>query len=128
SSVRNSHARTGVRADRDGAARRHLRPLYVRGHPPQSAEVRRPRHHAQGVQGAHLATIAAAETFSLVTASGDSLSSLRAQAVAVSVFSVVQVCVSTTWTATREMKARRIPTPTRTYTTVNSFPAVVSGE
>jgi microsomal epoxide hydrolase len=39
-----------LRADRDRPARRHLRPIEVRGHPAQGAEVRRARHDREGVQ------------------------------------------------------------------------------
>src|SRR6266540_5159085 len=44
-SVRQAAGTARVRADRDRPARRHLRALQVRGHAPQGAEVRRPRHH-----------------------------------------------------------------------------------
>ena len=50
SSVRQAPRAARLRADRDRPARRHLRPLEVRGHPPQGAEVRRPRHDGEGVQ------------------------------------------------------------------------------
>ena len=50
SSVREAPGTARLRADRDRPARRHLRPLQVRGHPAQGAEVRRPRHDPQGVQ------------------------------------------------------------------------------
>ncbi len=50
SSVREAPRTARLRADRDRPARRHLRPLQVRGHAPQGAEVRRPRHDPQGVQ------------------------------------------------------------------------------
>ena len=54
SSVREAPRTARLRADRDRPARRHLRPLEVRGHAPQGAEVRRPRHDPQGVQAEHL--------------------------------------------------------------------------
>ena len=50
SSVREAPRAARLRADRDRPARRHLLPLQVRGHAPQGAEVRRPRHDPEGVQ------------------------------------------------------------------------------
>jgi SAM-dependent methyltransferase len=50
SSVRQAPGTTRIRADRDGPARRHLSPLQIRRHAAQGAEVRRSRHHPQGVQ------------------------------------------------------------------------------
>ena len=44
SSVRQPPGTARLRADRDGSARRHLRPVEVRRYAPQSGEVRRPRH------------------------------------------------------------------------------------